>query len=114
MIEKFIDAMQAGDYVDLSQCFAPNGRLFDYCPVSKGSGSHNHVCNFFVHGQQAIEMFFHNKFFFHAISISDPVINDEFSADYFVSYGGEYVYARAQIESLSPDGLIQDLVVRLA
>ena len=115
MIQKVIDAMQAGDYVALSECFAPNGRLFDYCPVSKGSSVRSyHVCNFFVYGRQAIEMFFHNKFYFHTISISDPVINDDLSADYFVSYGGEYVYARAQIESLSEDGLIQDLVVRLA
>ncbi len=115
MIQKFIDAMQAGDYMALSACFTENGRLFDYCPVGKGNHSGSqHVCNFFVHGQKAIEMFFHNKFFFRAISIADPVINDDRSADYFVSYNGEYVYARAQIESFGPDGLIQDLVVRLA
>ena len=33
MIEKYIEAMQKGDYKALAACFAPKCRYFDYCPI---------------------------------------------------------------------------------
>ena len=55
MIEKYIEAMQKGDYKALAACFAPKCRYFDYCPIGA-----NHD-NYHVYGREAIEMFFHHR-----------------------------------------------------
>ena len=108
MIEKYIEAMQNGDYKALAACFAPKCRYFDYCPIGTNRD------NYHVYGREAIEMFFHNKFTFHILSISDPVIESPTSANFLVAYGGTYLYARASIELATEDGLIQELTVRPA
>lgn len=105
MIQKYIDAMVAQDHVALADCFAPRCRLFDYCP------GENNMQNFHVCGVAAVEMFFLNKFFFNTIRVSDPVITDDCTADYFVAYGDQYRHVQAKIESIV-DGKISVLVVR--
>lgn len=105
MIQKYIDAMLAQDYQALAECFSPKCRLFDYCPIG------NNMENFHVCGQTAVEMFFRNKFFFNVIRISDPQITDENTADYFVSYGGQFMHVQARIESYAEDK-ISVLVIR--
>lgn len=108
MIEKYIEAMQNGDYQALAACFAPKCRYFDYCPIGASRA------NYHVYGRPAIEMFFRNKFTFRILSISDPVIEDERSANFLVNYGGTYLYARATVELADESGLIQELTVRPA
>ena len=105
MIQNYIDAMLKQDNIALAECFYSNARLFDYCP------GENNMQNFHVCGKTAIEMFFLNKFFFNIIKISDPVITDEKTADYFVSYGGQYRHVQARIEAVVDDK-IAVLVVR--
>ena len=109
MIQKVIDAMQAGDYVALSECFAPNGRLFDYCPAATGQD------NSFIYGPRAVDMFYHNKFVLGGLSIQDPMIVDERTVNYYASYGGPIVHVVANIESYDPkSGLIREMVIRPA
>ena len=108
MIEKYIEAMQNGDYKALAACFAPKCRYFDYCPIGANRD------NYHVYGRSAIEMFFHNKFTFGILSISDPVIESPTCANFLVAYGGTYLHARATIELATEDGLIQELTVRPA
>lgn len=81
--------------------FAPKCRYFDYCPIGT-----NHD-NYHVYGKEAIEMFFHHKFTFRILSITDPVIESETSANFLVCYSGTYLYARATIECATEDGLIR-------
>ena len=108
MIEKYIEAMMNRDYKALAACFAPKCRYFDYCPIGTNRD------NYHVYGRVAIEMFFHHKFTFGILAISDPVIESETSANFLVSYGGTYLYARASIELIDEDGLIHELTVRPA
>lgn len=108
MIQQYIDAMMKGDYKALAECFAPKCRYFDYCPIGTNRD------NYHVYGKVAVEMFFHHKFTFRILSISDPVIESDTSANFLVSYGGTYLYARASIESADENGLIQELTVRPA
>lgn len=76
MIEKYIEAMLNGDYKALAACFAPHCRYFDYCPIGTNRD------NYHVYGREAIEMFFHHKFTFRILSITDPVIESETSANF--------------------------------
>lgn len=108
MIEKYIEAMMNRDYKALAACFAPKCRYFDYCPIGANRD------NYHVYGRVAIEMFFRNKFTFGILSISDPVIESDTSANFLVAYGGTYLYAQASIELATEDGLIQELTVRPA
>ncbi len=108
MIEKYIEAIISNDYKELSACFAPKCRYFDYTPNMFGRPSYH------LYGPKGVEMFFRNKFTFRLFTISDYVIEDSNTATFMVSYQGKYVYARAAIEKLSPDGLIDTITVKLA
>ncbi len=108
MIEEYIEAMQNGDSKALANCFAPRCRYFDYCPITINRP------NYHVYGRQGIEMFFLNKFTFRSMVLTDCVIEDDRTANFIVSYDGIYLYARATIEQLSEDGLIEELTVRPA
>ena len=57
-IEKYIDALQKCDNKGLSELFAVEGSLCDYCPNSSGHHEYH------VYGREAIDMFFKNKFSF--------------------------------------------------
>lgn len=108
MIKKVIDAMMAKDYKAMAECFAPKCRYFDYCPLSLNMQTYH------VYSRPSIEMFFHNKFVFRIINVFDAVIEDEYTANYLVSYAGTYMCVRARIEKLDENGLIQEMTVRMA
>ena len=109
MIWDYINAMENKDYVALSKCFSENCRLFDYCPGNIGQE------NFFIYGQRAIDMFYHNKFVLGGLSIVDPFIVDERTVNFYVTYGGVILHAVATIESYDhKTGLIQEMVIRPA
>ncbi len=108
LIERYIKAMEDRDCVSLSECFAVKSRLFDFCPIGYK------MANYHVYGRESIEMFFNNKFFFKKIQISDPVFEDDMTANYLVSYEGQYLHVEATVESVSEDGLIQELTIRPA
>lgn len=105
MIEKYVEAMTTGDYQSLAALFSNKCRYFDYCPLGTSRA------NYHVYGRAAVEMFFHNKFTFRTLVVTDPVIESETSANFLVAYGGTYLYARATIESYDEEGLIRELTV---
>lgn len=108
MIKRVIDAMMAGDYKAMAECFAPKCRYFDYCPYT------GDMQNFHLYGRPSIEMFFRNRFTFRSLSVFDAEIENDSSANYVVSYGGKYMHVEARIESADEDGLIQEMTVRPA
>ena len=105
MIEKYAEAMTAGDYKALAALFSDKCRYFDYCPIGANRE------NYHVFGRAGIEMFFHNKFTFRYLKVTDPVIEDEHIANFLVCYNGQYLYARAKIVQYDEDGLIREMVV---
>lgn len=105
MIEKYAEAMTAGDSKALAALFSDKCRYFDYCP--KGS-DHS---TYHVYGRSCIEMFFHNKFFFKTLVVTDPVIEDDNTANFEMLYSGKYMYARATIYEYDEDGLIREICV---
>ncbi len=104
MIEKYIDYIETNNYKELATLFDPKCKYFDYCAQT----------NYHIYGNRAIEMFFHNQFFFRQFKIYDYVIENDTCANFMVSYKGAYVHARATIESLNEDGLIKEMIIRLA
>lgn len=109
MIADFSRAMENKDYKALSECFAEQCRLFDYCPAGTGEE------NFYIYGKRAVDMFYHNKFVLGGLSVKDPVIVDERTVNYYCIYGGVIIHAVATIESYDPKtGLIKELVIRPA
>ena len=109
IIADFIKAMTNKDYRALSQCFSDNCRLFDYCPSSIGKD------NSFIYGPRAVDMFYHNRFVLHSLTIHDPMIVDERTVNYYANYGGPLVHVVANIESYDPKtGLIKEMVIRPA
>ena len=96
LIADFIHAMEKKDYKAMSQCFASQCRLFDYC-TPEGTP------NFFVYGRRAMDMFYHNKFLL------------ERTVNFYINYGGIINHAVANIESYdSSTGLIKEMVIRPA
>lgn len=109
IIADFTKALVNKDYVSMSKCFSDVSRLFDYCLGGMGRE------NYFVCGDKAVEMFYHNKFILGGLSVQDPVITDERSANFYISYGGPIIHAQATIESYDPNtGLIAEMVIRPA
>ena len=105
MIEKYAEAMTAGDYKALAALFSDGCRYFDYCPI--GSNKEN----YHVYGRAGVDMFFHNKFVFHTLVVTDPVIENDRTANFVVAYSGRYIFVRATINELDEDGLIRELTV---
>ena len=109
MIADFSRAMLGKDYVALSQCFAEQCRLFDYCPAGAGEE------NFYIYGKRAVDMFYHNQFVLGGLSIQDPLIVDERTLNYYCNYGGAVMHVVASIEAYDPrSGLIKEMVIRPA
>lgn len=109
MIKDFADAMVNKDYVALSECFCDQSRLMDYCPAGKGQS------NFFVYGDKAINMFYHNRFVLGGYAVYDPEIVNERTVNFYATYGGIILHAVASIEEYDKKtGLIQELVIRPA
>lgn len=109
IIKQFSDAMVSKDYIALSMCFDNMCRLFDYCPAGIGKE------NFYIYGRTAVDMFYHNKFILGGLSVFDPVIVDERTVNFYVSYNGTIIHAVASIEAYDPkSGLIREMVIRPA
>ncbi len=108
MIKTVIDAMIARDYKAMAACFAPKCRYFDYCPHGLN------MQNYHLYGRPSIEMFFHNKFAFRIVNVFDAVIEDDYTANYLVSYAGTYMCVQAHIDRVDENGLIQEMTVRMA
>ena len=105
MIEKYAEAMTAGDSQALAALFSDKCRYFDYCPLGASRS------NYHVYGRNGVEMFFHNKFTFRTLVVTDPVIENDHTANFLVAYSGQYLYARATIELYDEEGLIRELTV---
>lgn len=109
IIADFVHAMERKDYIAMSKCFADNSRLFDYCPSGFGKDT------FHIFGARAVEMFYHNKFILGGMSVLDPWIENERTANLYISYGGIVIHATATIEQYDPkSGLIREMVIRPA
>lgn len=109
VIADFAHAMESKNYAALSGCFADNCRLFDYCPAGAGKE------NFYIYGRRAVDMFYHNKFILGGLSVQDPLIVNERTVNFYISYGGVVIHAVASIESYDPkSGLIKEMVIRPA
>lgn len=109
LIADFSRAMEQKDYVALSRCFSSQSFLFDYCPSAAGKE------NYHIYGNKAIEMFYHNKFVLGGLQISDPLITNERTVNYFCSYGGTIIHVQATIELYDQEsGLIKEMIIRPA
>lgn len=109
VIADYAHAMEKKDYIALSNCFAAQCRLFDYCPAGIGRE------NFYIYGRKAVDMFYHNQFVLGGLTVLDPVIVDERTVNYYCSYGGVVIHAVASIEAYdSKSGLIREMVIRPA
>ena len=109
IIADFSKAMLNKDYVALSDCFAEQCRLFDYCPTGAGQE------NFYIYGKKAVDMFYHNKFILGGYSILDPRIENERTLNFYCSFRGVVIHAVATIELYDyQSGLIKEMVIRPA
>lgn len=109
VIADFSKAMENKDYVALANCFSDQCRLFDYCPAGAGKD------NYYIYGKKAVDMFYHNKFVLGGLKITDPLIVDERTVNFYCSYGGVVIHAVASILTYdSKTGLIKELVIRPA
>ena len=109
LIADFSKAMENKDYKALSRCFAERCRMYDYCPAGAGEE------NYYIYGNRAVDMFYHNKFVLGGLTVYDPVIVDERTVNFYCSYGGVIIHAVATIENYDPkSGLIKELVIRPA
>lgn len=108
VIEQYVDAMVEGDWTALADCFEPACRFFDFCPIGYQQTNYN------LYGKPAIEMFYYNRFFFKYVVVSDPVIQDDMTADYLIAYTNQNMHVQAKIEKLSENGLIKEMVIRPA
>ena len=108
IIEKYVNAMVEGDWKALAECFDARCRFFDFCPIGYNQANYN------LYGRPAIEMFYYNRFFFKYVQVSDPVVQDDNTADYLVAYMNHNMHVQAKIEKISEDGLISEMVIRPA
>lgn len=110
MIHHFIKALERKDYRSMAYCFSKDCRLVDYSPSVVGNE------NSFIYGQCAVDMFYHNKFILGGHTVSDPIIVNDHSANFYTIYeGGAMVHVLATIESYDPTtGLIKEMVIRPA
>lgn len=109
IIADFVRAIEHKDHKAMAACFAEECRLFDYCPLRVRNE------NYYIYGQRAVEMFYHNKFVLGGLAFLDPRIVDERTVNLYISYGGQINHALATIESYDPhSGLIRELVIRPA
>ncbi len=109
IIADFSKALSNKDYTGLSNCFAEQCRLFDYCPAGVGGE------NFYIYGKRAVDMFYHNKFILGGLKVADPVIVDERTLNFYGYYGGVVLHAVASIEAYDQQsGLISEMVIRPA
>ena len=107
LIEQYIRALEQCDHTALSELFAPEGTIRDYCPTSTGRAHEYHV-----YGKEAIDMFFRNKFVFRQYHIYGAEILSDTQAKFFATIGGYCVTAIATTRRVDENGLIARLHVR--
>ncbi len=105
MLEKAMKALAEKDYLTFAACFSEDCKYFDYCPSCNGED------DYYVYGNDCMEMFFRNRFTFNHLSVFDPVVENYSTANFFGSYDGPYIFARFRIEEFNADGLIKKAVV---
>lgn len=105
IIEKVMHAMEAGDYKALAECFADEGKMFDYGPSCNGWD------NYFCYGRDHVEMFWRNRFVHDHVRVGQARVESETRGSYFAAYDGPYVYVRFEIESADDSGKILKAVV---
>jgi|GEM_PF-2667104 len=108
MIENVINAMAAKDYAALAACFSEDCKFIDYCPPHDGG------TDSYVYGRENVELFYRSRWVAGVPKIAEPVIENKDRATVFISYGGQYLYARISIEEYGGDGLIKKAIVHLA
>ncbi len=105
-IEKYIEAIENKDFYALGGLFTDDGHYCDYCP--NGTSQHE----YHLYGKEAISMFFRNKFLFRQYAIMESrILNDE-QAEFVASFGGYYIMALVDLQSVTDDGHILRLTVR--
>ena len=100
LIEQYIRALEQCVHTALSELFAPEGTIRDYCPTSTGRAHEYHV-----YGKEAIDMFFRNKFVFRQYHIYGAEILSDTQAKFFATIGGYCVMAIATIRRVDENGL---------
>ena len=108
MIHDFVTALTSKDFVRLSKCFSEDCRLVDYGPACVGKE------NSFIYGQNAVNMFYHNKFVLGSHAVQSPLINSERSVNFYTDYGNNSIaHVVATIETYdASSGLIKEMVIR--
>ena len=67
-IEKYVQAMENKDFAGLAELFTRDGRICDYCTNTSSQKEYH------IYGQEAINMFFRNKFGFRQYSIAEAEV----------------------------------------
>lgn len=108
MIDELIDCIKTKDYKSLASLFENDRHVeyIDYCPSCVGYD------NFYIYGNNAIEMFFRNKFYNNTFYIAEEQKIDNCSATFFGCYNDRFCYCRITIENYTQEGKIVKAVVR--
>lgn len=105
-ISEYVAAVENKDSKKLSEIFALDGSIGDYC--THGSGQRE----YHVYGREAIDMFFKHTFTFGKFSISEAKVVNETQAEFVANYGGYFVMAIATVRRVDDEGRILRLTVR--
>lgn len=105
-IEKYVEAMENKDFEGLANLFTKEGILCDYCTNSSSQKEYH------IYGQEAINMFFRNKFGFRQYSISEAEVANDTQAEFIANFGGYHIMAIATVREVDENGLIKMLTVR--
>ncbi|MBD5458501.1 MAG: hypothetical protein HDR27_08025 [Lachnospiraceae bacterium] len=105
-IEKYVQAMENKDFAGLAELFTKDGKICDYCTNSSSQKEYH------IYGQEAINMFFRNKFGFRQYSIAEAEVVNDTQAEFIANFGGYNVMAIATVREVDESGLIKNLTVR--
>lgn len=105
-IEYYIQEMEHKNFTGLSELFSENGSIIDYCAGGPSQREYH------VYGQEAISMFFRNRFTFGRCSIAEAEVVNDTQAEFVANYDGYFIMAIATVRRLDADGKIERLTVR--
>ena len=105
-VEQYIEAVKNKDFQKLGELFTPDGHYCDYCANGTQQNEYH------LYGQEAITMFFRNKFLFCQYSILEPVILNHYQAEFIAQFGNYCVMAIVSLQQITSDGHIRRLTVR--
>lgn len=106
LIEKYIEALENKDFLELGELFTKDGLYIDY------TARYTEQQEYHLYGKEAVSMFFRNKFLFCKYSIEDPVVLNPMQAEFIAQFGNYNVMAIAYLQQISEDGHIRRLTVR--